>query len=77
MIFNEKGCFNKQAQWMKFNNYSFNLLSNKLTVNIDNQRLLSKMSILQSNANMIDKLYSIYAPYLKNWSAFNGLSGDV
>ena len=77
MIFNEKGYFNKQSEWIKFRNCSFNMLASKVTLNSDNIRLLSKTTLFQTSNNMLDKLHSIYSPYLKSWCAFNGLSGDV
>lgn len=77
MIFNEQGYFNKQSEWIKFRNCSFNMLASKVTLNSDNIRLLSKTTLFQTSNNMVDKLHSIYSPYLKSWCAFNGLSGDV
>jgi hypothetical protein len=77
MIFNEKGYYNKQAQWIKFSNCCFNLIVNKFIANPENLRLVSNMTLYQTNNNIIDKLHAIYSPYLKNWSAFSGLSGEV
>ncbi len=77
MIFNEKGYYNKQGQWIKYSNCSFNLIVTKLATNLDHLRLLSKTTLFQTNNNILEKLHSIFSPYLKNWSAFNGLSGDV
>ena len=76
MIFNEKGYYGKQAQWMKLSNCCFSLIASKLVSSPDNLGLLSKMALFQTS-NSIDKLHSIFSPYLKNWSAFNGLSGEV
>lgn len=76
MIFNERGYYGKQAQWMKLSNCCFSLIASKVASTPDNLRLISKMTLFQTS-NSIDKLHSIFSPYLKNWSAFNGLSGEV
>ena len=39
--------------------------------------MLPHFEIFQTASNSSEKLHSIYYPYLKNWAAFNGLSGDV
>lgn len=62
---------------MRFSNCCFNLIVSKFINNTDNLRLLSKMTLFQTSSAMADKLQAIFSPYLKNWSAFNGLSGDV
>jgi hypothetical protein len=77
MLFNEEGYYNKQAQWVTFTNCSFSLIANSLQNSVSNLRLLPKMTLFQTEANSADKLHSVYAPYLKNWAVFNGLSGDV
>jgi len=77
MLFNEKGYFNKQAQWLNFDNCSFSLITSKLATSPDNLRLLPRVNLFQTAANTAEKLHSIYYPYLKNWSAFNGLGGDL
>jgi hypothetical protein len=62
---------------MRFSNSCFNLIANKFSTNTDNLRLLAKMTLFQTSSAMTEKLHAIYSPYLKNWSAFNGLSGEV
>ena len=77
MLFNERGYFNNQAQWLNFSNCSFSLITSKILNSSDNLRLLPQINLFQTASNSAEKLYSIYYPYLKNWSAFNGLGGDV
>jgi hypothetical protein len=77
MIFNEGGYFNRQAQWTRFSNNRFHLIASRLAATPDNLRLLPKTAIFQTASTVADKLHAIYSPYLKNWSAFNGLGGEV
>ena len=62
---------------MTFSNCSFTLITNQIANSVNNLRLLPRVSLFQTSNNTSEKLHSIYFPYLKNWSVFNGLGGDV
>lgn len=53
MMFSEMGYHNKQAQWIKLSNCSFNLIANKMTVTPDNTRFLPNINLFQTVNNSI------------------------
>ena len=77
MVFSEKGYFNKQAQWLTLTDCSFSLIARQIATTPEHLRLLPHLALFQTSSNSLEKLHSIYYPYLKNWSAFNGMSGDI
>jgi len=62
---------------MAISDASFCLIAKSIATHTQQLRLLPHFSLFQTASNSLEKLHSIYYPYLKNWAAFNGLSGDV
>lgn len=62
---------------MSISDSSFCLIAKSIAYNTKQLRLYPRLNVFQTANNTQQKLHSIYYPYLKNWAAFNGLSGDV
>lgn len=79
MLTNENGFVNKNGKMRKIteDNNNISILTNAIDSSESVVRLSSKLIFFQTVRNSIEKLSSIFLPYLKAWSKANSLTGEI